>query len=247
MGSMIRRSVLSQGLHIGLLWTLVFPLAAVWGVPPARSGWQVAWYDEFDGTALNTARWTPVFSTNPTNNSLHAYLPSQVAVADGNLVITSTNQSYQGLPYRSGQVVSTSAQRLGRWEVRAKLPTSRGMWPAIWLLPDTVAHRWPSDGEIDIMENRGDQPDLTSSAFHYGTNPPYQHSFVYSEQKSYQAGSAGELPRQLPYLCRRMGYGPVAVFCGRCPLLHRLRCGRRRILVKQYGAHGDDHQHGRGW
>ncbi len=174
--------------------TVIVPVPLI-GCPcprcaPLRSGWDVAWFDEFDGTALNTSRWRPVFSTDPTNNSQHAYLPSQVNVSNGNLVLTSTNQSYQGLPYRSGQVVSTQAQRLGRWEVRAKLPTSRGMWPAIWLLPDTVAHRWPSGGEIDIMENRGDQPELTSSAFHYGTNPPYQHSFVYSEQKAYQAGSA---------------------------------------------------------
>jgi hypothetical protein len=38
------------------------------------------------------------------------------------------------------------------------------------------------------MENRGDQPTLTSSAFHWGTNPPYRHEFLYSE---YQAVSDG--------------------------------------------------------
>ena len=32
-----------------------------------------AWFDEFAGNQLNTSLWTPIFSTNPTNNSLHAY------------------------------------------------------------------------------------------------------------------------------------------------------------------------------
>ena len=38
------------------------------------------------------------------------------------------------------------------------------------------------------MENRGDEPHRTSSAFHWGTNPPYSHSFVYDEQSAHQDG-----------------------------------------------------------
>ena len=55
------------------------------------------------------------------------------------------------------------------------------MWPAIWLLPDGP---WPSEGEIDIMENRGNQPSLTSSAFHWGTQSPYTHDYFAVEQRS---------------------------------------------------------------
>ena len=106
----------------------------------------------------------------------------------GNLVITSENIPSRGLPYRSGQVISTLERQYGRWEVRAQLPTSTGMWPAIWLLPRTNIYPWPSQGEIDIMENRGDQPNLTSSAFHYGTNPPFVHTSEFSEQHSATAG-----------------------------------------------------------
>lgn len=145
---------------------------------PTPSGYQLAWSDDFDGATLNTNRWTPANTNVPTNNSRQDYLPQQVAVGNGNLVITSENLPSRGLPYRSGLVTSTAVQKYGRWEVRAKLPTSTGMWPAIWLLPDAL---WPSQGEIDIMENRGNEPTKTSSAFHYGTNPPYQHSFRYSE------------------------------------------------------------------
>ncbi len=157
--------------------------------PPQLPGWDVSWFDEFDGNSVDTSKWDVIFSTQPTNNSRQAYLPDQVTVGGGNLVITATNQPYGNLPFRSGQVISKSNQRHGKWEVRADLPTSRGHWPAIWLLPDTNQYNWPSQGEIDIMENRGDQQHTTSSAFHYGSNPPYVHNFVYSEQNSHVNGN----------------------------------------------------------
>ncbi|TWT86204.1 Beta-glucanase precursor [Pseudobythopirellula maris] len=144
--------------------------------------WSLAWEDGFE--SFDSGRWNAATSYRPTNNSLHAYLPSQVSVDAGELVIISENEPAGSLLYRSGLIESRSAQRYGRWEVRAKLPVSTGMWPAIWLLPDTSAHPWPSGGEIDIMENRGNQPTRTSSAFHYGTNPPYFHDYVYSEQQT---------------------------------------------------------------
>ncbi len=55
----------------------------------------------------------------------------------------------------------------GRVEVRAKLPTGRGLWPAIWLLGascPTVG--WPLCGEIDIMENVGYEPDVIHANIH---------------------------------------------------------------------------------
>jgi alpha-glucosidase len=167
--------------------TLELPLSSAGGAlvhfrrtasadPP---GWRLVWSDDFD--TFDETKWTRTDSDKPTNNSLHAYLPEQVTVRDGCLVIRSENAPARGLPYRSGQVVSKRADRLGRWEVRAKLPGTRGMWPAIWLLPDGP---WPSEGEIDIMENRGNQPSITSSAFHWGTRQPYAHGFRAIEQQT---------------------------------------------------------------
>lgn len=156
--------------------------------PPVRSGYDVAWFDEFDGTSLDTSRWAAGNTNVPTNFSLQDYLPSQVSVSGGSLRILSENIASRGLPHRSGLVETKNYQKYGRWDVRAKLPTSRGMWPAIWLLSDTVANPWPSAGEIDIMENRGDQPMLTSSAFHYGINDGtnFEHNFRFEEQTSVQ-------------------------------------------------------------
>ncbi len=146
---------------------------------PSPAGWRLVWSDSFE--QLDTDRWNVVTSHEPTNNSQHAYLATQVAVKDGKLIITAEDAPAGELPYRSGQVISKESWRCGRWEVRAKLPTSTGMWPAIWLLPDLSQHAWPSGGEIDILENRGNQPQLVSSAFHYGSNPPYRHEFVTQE------------------------------------------------------------------
>jgi len=149
------------------------------------SGYQLAWQDDFQGTSLNTQLWTAANTNVPTNNSLQDYLPQQVSVAGGLLSITSQNIPSRGLPYRSGLITSKSLQKYGRWEIRANLPSTTGMWPAIWLLADAP---WPSQGEIDIMENRGNEPTKTSSAFHYGTNPPYQHSFLFAEQTTLRNG-----------------------------------------------------------
>lgn len=156
--------------------------------PPEIPGYDVAWYDDFNGTAIDTNRWIVANTNQTTNNSLQDYLPSQVYLSSGNLVIKSENIASRGLPYRSGQVFSTSAQQYGRWDVRAKLPGTRGMWPAIWLLPDVGQNPWPSQGEIDIMENRGDEPTITSSAFHWGTNPPFVHHFVFANQQTFRNG-----------------------------------------------------------
>ena len=59
----------------------------------------------------------------------------------------------------------------GRVEVRAKLPSGGGTWPALWALGanfDEVG--WPTSGEIDIMEHVGNNPNVVSSALHYPGN-----------------------------------------------------------------------------
>src|SRR3546814_12891177 len=55
----------------------------------------------------------------------------------------------------------------GRIEARAKLPSGRGTWPAIWMLPTGQAHGgWPASGEIDIMEHVGYDPGRVHVSVH---------------------------------------------------------------------------------
>ncbi|BBO33088.1 hypothetical protein PLANPX_2700 [Lacipirellula parvula] len=163
-------------------------LAAASTAVAAPPGYTQIWNDEFDGTTLDQSKWTPETVQNPHNNERQAYLPEMITVANGDMVITSTNQPSGNKQYRSGRVHSDWTHQYGRWEIRADLPTSKGMWPAIWLLPDTTQYTWPNQGEIDIMENRGSQPQLTSSAYHYGTFSPYNHQYKYSEQTAARFG-----------------------------------------------------------
>ncbi|MEM1303995.1 MAG: glycoside hydrolase family 16 protein [Planctomycetota bacterium] len=172
-------------LRVGLLAAGFVSVSGVAGTSATAAGppaWTLVWSDDFN--RLDTTKWSIVSTNKPTNNSLQDYLPQQVSVRRGKLIILAEDVPSRGLGYRSGQVISKAEQKHGRWEVRAKLPATRGMWPAIWLLPDVDRYPWPSGGEIDIVENRGDAPHITSSAFHFGTREPYLHEFVFREQKS---------------------------------------------------------------
>ena len=71
--------------------------------------------------------------------------------------------------------------RYGKVEVKAKLPRGDWLWPAIWMLPRYQYYgKWPSSGEIDIMESRGNDPsyppggyDTFTSALHWGIDTNY--------------------------------------------------------------------------
>lgn len=170
------------GLRTGSLGLTVWLGVASLLLAAPPGAWELVFEDDF--ISLDETEWRRVDTNATTNQSLQDYLPEQVSAVGGNLEIVSEKVPSRGLPFRSGQVISKRAWKLGRFEVRADMPTSKGMWPAIWLLPDVGRFPWPSGGEIDIMENRGDQPRRTSSAFHYGTNPPYAHSYLYEEQRT---------------------------------------------------------------
>ncbi|MBU2945262.1 family 16 glycosylhydrolase [Zobellia uliginosa] len=75
--------------------------------------------------------------------------------------------------YTSARIKSENLYEFtyGRVEIRAKLPSAGGTWPALWALGanfDTVG--WPACGEIDIMEHVGNNSNTTSSALHYTGN-----------------------------------------------------------------------------
>lgn len=84
-------------------------------------------------------------------------------------------------PTRSGRINTKRGATIkyGRVEVTAKLPRGDWLWPAIWMMPvrDTYG-AWPSSGEIDIVESRGNNwtyaqggRDVVSSALHWGPDP----------------------------------------------------------------------------
>ncbi|MBR9845549.1 MAG: glycoside hydrolase family 16 protein [Algicola sp.] len=105
------------------------------------------------------------------NNELQYYTdrPENVIVEDGMLKITARQESFMGSGYTSARLQTKDKfeKKYGRFEARIKLPWSQGLWPAFWMLgqnSDEVV--WPQCGEIDIMENRGQEPTIMNGTVH---------------------------------------------------------------------------------
>jgi len=152
--------------------------------PPTDKNWQFettpVWADEFDNTGLpNTAKWGyDLGGSGWGNNELQNYtnLLDNAKVENGNLVITAKKESSGGMNYSSARLVSRNKGDFlyGRVEVRAQLPSGRGTWPAIWMLPTDWAYgNWPKSGEIDIMEHVGYDPNRVHFSVH---TESYNHS-----------------------------------------------------------------------
>jgi len=189
MNPALSNSQISWQRYVVLWVALLMPLVAPSLTIAAPPGWTQTWGDEFNGSQLDTTKWDPIWWNTPFNNERQAYRPDRATVSGGNLVLTADDTPNGGKQYTSGKVESTYTQQYGRWEVRANLPGTQGTWPAIWLLPDTNIYGWPTQGEIDILENRGHQPNLVSSAFHYGPNVQ-GHQYTFDEE-TYSGPTAG--------------------------------------------------------
>ncbi|NLI88316.1 MAG: family 16 glycosylhydrolase, partial [Bacteroidales bacterium] len=88
---------------------------------------------------------------------------------NGNLVVEARKENYGGMEYTSARLVTRQKGDwlYGRMEAYAKLPSGRGTWPAIWMLPTNWAYgSWPKSGEIDIMEYVGYDPGVVHGSIH---------------------------------------------------------------------------------
>ncbi|HEY9059463.1 MAG TPA: RICIN domain-containing protein [Pseudobacteroides sp.] len=122
-------------------------------VPSSIPGWRLVWSDEFNGTSIDTSDWGYEIGYKR-NNEVQYYTnrTENARLEDGNLVIEARREDYSGYKYTSASI-NTSGKRTwqyGRFELRAKIPTPQGSWPAWWTLG--TSNGWPKCGEIDIME-----------------------------------------------------------------------------------------------
>ncbi|NND78700.1 MAG: glycoside hydrolase family 16 protein [Maribacter sp.] len=140
--------------------------------------------DEFniDGS-VDPTKWT--YEIIPPNNGSwwndeqqhYTDRADNVYVSDGTLKIVAKKENYtfQGSTknYTSARIKTQDKFefKYKKVEVRAKLPDGQGTWPAIWMLganEDTVG--WPSCGEIDIMEQTGDNKNEYLATLHWSNN-----------------------------------------------------------------------------
>lgn len=128
--------------------------------------WKLVWQDEFNGSTLDTSKWTAYVGDGCPelcgfgNNELQYYTDrsENISFEDGKLIISALADSVKQRAYSSAKLTTKTKGdwQYGRFEVMAKVPEGKGNWPAIWMLPTENKYGgWPRSGEIDIMETVG--------------------------------------------------------------------------------------------
>jgi beta-glucanase (GH16 family) len=157
-------------------------------------GWALVWSDEFDGNAVDPANWdfeigngffdyrTHTWVPGWGNEELQYYTrnPDNIFVRDSLLHIRALKESLHGCGYTSARIKTRRrdgtplfTKQYGRFEIRAKVPHGKGLWPALWLLPQDDAYGpWAASGEIDIMEIVGTRPSEYLGTIHFGSTYP---------------------------------------------------------------------------
>jgi beta-glucanase (GH16 family) len=149
----------------------------------AQAQWALHWADEFDGTAL-AGHWAPMIGNGSAyglpsgwgNNERQYYTdrPSNVTVSNGTLKITARRENFGGQAYTSARLrtMDNFEFKWGRIEARMKLPSTSGVWPALWMLPTGSPYGgWASSGEIDLMESVNNA-DRIYGTLHHGAGWP---------------------------------------------------------------------------
>lgn len=154
---------------------------------------KLVWQDEFNYVGLpNSNKWSyeEGFVRNRETQYYTVKNKNNVWVQNGYLTITGLKQTIANKQFVKGSTswktkdslaMYTSASittlgkahwKYGRIEVRAKLPNSMGMWPAIWMMGiiNKKEINWPKCGEIDIMEFVGSDTTHVHAAVHYEQN-----------------------------------------------------------------------------
>lgn len=154
---------------------------------------KLVWSDEFDKDGSpDLTKWSyDVGGNGWGNNELQYYTKERkenARVENGKLIIEARQETYQGNAYTSARLLTknTATWTYGTFEIRAKIPTGRGTWPAIWMLGQNISSAgWPQCGEIDIMEHVGFDPNVVHGTIH---------SEAYNHVKGTQKGGQTTIP-----------------------------------------------------
>lgn len=146
-----------------------------YSTPKTYPGYTLAWSDEFDEKTLDLTVWNQEIGNGTGgwgNHELEYYTNSQknCFLSDGNLIIEARNELLDGFNYTSARLTTQNKKtfKFGRIDIRAKLPVTKGMWPALWMLGSNISSvGWPKCGETDIMELVGTYPSRVTGTAHW--------------------------------------------------------------------------------
>ena len=146
-----------------------------YSTPLTYSGYNLAWSDEFSASALNASDWNQEIGNGSGgwgNNELEYYTSNlkNSFLSDGKLIIEARKENAGGFNYTSARLTTQTKKsfKFGRIDIRAKLPVDKGIWPALWMLGNTISSAgWPACGEIDIMELIGTYPSRVTGTAHW--------------------------------------------------------------------------------
>lgn len=186
--------------------------------PMAAPDRRPSFADEFDGPMIDVRKWRFDTSRNAQgwyNNERQYYSaarPENARIEKGALIIEARREvlpksrfpDWGGQSYTSARLVTREPLGYGFYEVRAKLPCVRGIWPAIWMLaPDG---EWPDNGEIDIMEMVGWDPHVIHATLHSG---------AFNHAKGTQRGAQRRVPTSCTAYHRyQLDWRPDAIVIG---------------------------------
>lgn len=144
----------------------------------------MTYHDEFNVGNSDLNGWNHDLGTNNgwgngeqenyTNSSANANVSTDPTTGIGSLNINAiasgsgSNETYTSARIRSDAIFS---QTYGLFEFRAKLPVGQGLWPAIWMMPENSSYGgWPTSGEIDVLESKGQNSGLVQGSLHSGNS-----------------------------------------------------------------------------
>ncbi len=133
----------------------------------------VLWSDEFNVDGVpDSSKWGYDLGAGGWGNNEPQYYtnrPENIIVQNGVLKINTIKESYSGSNYTSARILTKGkfSFKYGKVEIRAKLPVGGGTWPAVWMLGDNIGTvGWPACGEVDILEEIGNQPNINHASLH---------------------------------------------------------------------------------
>lgn len=121
--------------------------------------WRLIWKDDFSKEELDLEKWTKI---PPNSSDWGKYLTDEdecYMFSDGNLYLRgllNEDKTKDSRPYLTGGIYTKGkfAFQYGKIEIRVKLESAQGAWPAIWMLSEKNSYGdYPKNGEIDIMEH----------------------------------------------------------------------------------------------